>query len=122
MVFPSGLGADCLAHMLEYDENIENDYLTLVDLDVDKVMNAEKTMIICAEDVDAIPRELLEDSVFVIQKNNKKPDVDPLYVFEFNIDLFRTGIGFGYTKDYFNDLFGIELKPEAKVMYENTIH
>jgi|TARA_R110000772_G_C13082851_1_gene417666 hypothetical protein len=122
LIFPKGIGANHLAHMLEYDDNVEKTSIRLKNLTINKAMIAEKTLIVYGENVNDIPQELLEDSVFVLHKDCEKPDIDPLYIFEFNVDLFLSGVGFGYTKEYFNDLFGIELQPEALILYENTVH
>jgi|TARA_B110000444_G_C18755611_1_gene554976 hypothetical protein len=115
-----------LANMLEYDDEVMNDHLTLKQIvsmaqgEYNQVMAPEKTLIIHADDFDSIPEDLREESVFVLQHNINKPDFDPMVVFEFNTDLYERA-GFDYAKLYFEDMFDIQLKPNAQALYENTI-
>jgi len=109
-----------LANMLEYDEEVMNDHQTVAKLDRDVVESADKTLIVCSDDFDSIPKDLREDSVFILPHDVNKPDFDPLVVFEFNTDFYNKG-GFLYAQSYFEDMFGILLKPEAEALYENSI-
>ncbi len=109
-----------LANMLEYDEEVMNNYQTVSDLNRDIVESADKTLIICGDDFDSIPEDLREDSVFILAHNIDKPKYNPLVIFEFNTDFYDKG-GFLYAQSYFEDMFDIQLKPEAQVLYENTI-
>ena len=109
-----------LANMLEYDEEVMNNYQTVSDLNRDIVESADKTLIICGDDFDSIPEDLREDSVFILAHNIDKPKYNPLVIFEFNTDFYDKG-GFLCAQSYFEDMFDIQLKPEAQVLYENTI-
>lgn len=115
-----------LANMLEYDDEVMNDHLTLKQIDLmaqgnyNRVMAPKKTLVICADDFDSIPEDLREDSVFILAHTIDKPDYNPLVIFEFNTDFYDKG-GFLYAQSYFEDMFGILLKPEAQVLYENSI-
>ena len=115
-----------IADMLLYDEDVENDYFTLEQIarmpqgEYNRVMAPEKTLIIRADDFDSIPKDLREESVFVLQHNINKPDFDPLVVFEFNTDLYKRA-GVGYVQLYFDDMFGIELKPEAVTLGSESL-
>lgn len=109
-----------LTYMLEYDEDVMNDHQTVAELNRDIVESADKTLIVCSDDFDSIPEDLRKDSVFILPHNVDKPDFDPLVVFEFNTDFYDKG-GFLYAQSYFEDMFGIILKPEAQVLYENSI-
>ncbi len=109
-----------LANMLEYDEEVMNDHQTVLELNREVVESADKTLVVCSNDFDSIPKDLREDSVFILAHNIDKPDFDPLVVFEFNTDFYDKG-GFLYAQSYFEDMFGILLKPEAEVLYENSV-
>ena len=114
-----------LANMLEYDDEVMNDHLTLEQIarmpqgEYNRVMAPKKTLIIHADDFDSIPENLREESVFVLQHNINKPDFDPIVVFEFNTDLYERA-GFDYAKLYFEDMFGIELTKDAQLLYERN--
>ena len=109
-----------LANMLEYDDEVMNDHLSVSELNKDIVESADKTLIVRSDDFDSIPEDLRKDSVFILPHNVDKPDFDPLVVFEFNTDFYDKG-GFLYAQSYFEDMFGILLKPEAKALYENSV-
>ena len=108
-----------LANMLEYDDEVMNDHQTVSELNRDIVESADKTLVVCSNDFDSIPKDLREDSVFVLQHNINKPDFDPMVVFEFNTDLYERA-GFDYAKLYFEDMFGIELTKDAQLLYERN--
>ena len=109
-----------LANMLEYDDEVMNDHLSVSELNKDIVESADKTLIVRSDDFDSIPEDLRKDSVFILPHNVDKPDFDPLVVFEFNTDFYDKG-GFLYAQSYFEDMFGILLKPEAEALYENSV-
>jgi hypothetical protein len=109
-----------LANMLEYDDEVMNDHLSVSELNKDIVESADKTLIVRSDDFDSIPEDLRKDSVFILSHNVDKPDFDPLVVFEFNTDFYDKG-GFLYAQSYFEDMFDIQLKPEAQALYENSI-
>lgn len=118
-IYLIGLSTE-IANMLQYDDDVMNDHQTVSELNRDIVESADKTLIVCSDDFDSIPVDLRKDSVFILPHNIDKPDFDPLVVFEFNTDFYDKG-GFLYAQSYFEDMFGILLKPEARVLYENTI-
>lgn len=118
-IYLIGLSTE-LANMLEYDDEVMNDHHTVAKLDRDVIESADKTLIVRSDDFDSIPEDLREDSVFILPHNVDKPDFDPLVVFEFNTDFYDKG-GFLYAQSYFEDMFGIELKPEAHALYENSV-
>ena len=118
-IYLIGLSTE-VADMLQYDKEVMNDHQSISELDRDKVESADKTLVIRSDDFDSIPEDLREESVFVLQHNINKPDFDPMVVFEFNTDLYERA-GFDYAKLYFEDMFDIQLKPNAQALYENTI-
>lgn len=118
-IYLIGLSTE-IANMLQYDDDVMNDHQTVSELNRDIVESADKTLIICSDDFDSIPVDLRNDSVFILPHNIDKPDFDPLVVFEFNTDFYDKG-GFLYAQSYFEDMFGILLKPEAQALYENSI-
>jgi|TARA_Y100000389_G_scaffold134887_1_gene132378 hypothetical protein len=107
-----------IANMLEYDDEVMNEHQTVLELNRDIVESADKTLIVRSDDFDSIPKDLRSDSVFILSHNIDKPDYNPLVIFEFNTEFYDKG-GFLYAQSYFEDMFGIELKPEAHALYEN---
>ena len=118
-IFLIGLASE-IAHMLEYDDEVMDEHQTVTKLNRDIVESADKTLVVRSNDFDSIPADLRKDSVFILPHNIDKPDFDPLVVFEFNTDFYDKG-GFLYAQSYFEDMFGILLKPEAQALYENSI-
>ena len=118
-IYLIGLSTE-IANMLQYDDDVMNDHQTVSELNRDIVESADKTLVVCSDDFDSIPVDLRKDSVFILPHNVDKPDFDPLVVFEFNTDFYDKG-GFLYAQSYFEDMFGILLKPEAEALYENSI-
>lgn len=118
-IYLIGLSTE-IANMLQYDDDVMNDHQTVSELNRDIVESADKTLIVCSDDFDSIPVDLRKDSVFILPHNVDKPDFDPLVVFEFNTDFYDKG-GFLYAQSYFEDMFGILLKPEAEALYENSV-
>ena len=119
-IYLIGLSSE-VADMLLYDEEVMNDHQTLSELDRNAIESADKTVVIQSDDFDSIPEDLREDSVFVLAHNIDKPDYNPLVIFEFNTDFYNKG-GFLYAQSYFEDMFDIQLKPNAQALYENTFH
>ena len=109
-----------LANMLEYDDEVMNDHLSVSELNRDIVESADKTLVVRSDDFDSIPEDLREESVFILAHKIDKPDYNPLVIFEFNTEFYDQG-GFLYAQSYFEDMFDIELKPEAKALHENTL-
>jgi len=109
-----------VADMLQYDDEVMNDHLLVSELDRNAIESADKTLIIRGDDFESIPEDLREDSVFVLAHNIDKPDYNPLVIFEFNTDFYDKG-GFLYAQSYFEDMFDIQLKPDAQVLHENSI-
>ncbi len=109
-----------LANMLEYDDEVMNEHQTVLELNRDIVESANKTLVVRSDDFDSIPEDLREDSVFILAHTIDKPDYNPLVIFEFNTDFYNKG-GFLYAQSYFEDMFDIQLKPEAQALYENSI-
>ena len=107
-----------IANMLEYDDEVMNDHLSVSELNRDIVESADKTLVVRSDDFDSIPEDLREESVFILAHKIDKPDYNPLVIFEFNTEFYDKG-GFLYAQSYFEDMFGIELKPEAHALYEN---
>ena len=118
-IYLLGLSSE-VAAMLQYDEEVMNDHQTLSELDRNAIESADKTLIIRGDDFESIPEDLREDSVFVLAHNIDKPDYNPLVIFEFNTDFYDKG-GFLYAQSYFEDMFDIQLKPDAQALYENSI-
>tara|TARA_R110002167_G_scaffold185638_3_gene386237 strand:- start:206 stop:580 length:375 start_codon:yes stop_codon:yes gene_type:complete len=118
-IYLLGLSSE-VAAMLQYDEEVMNDHQTLSELDRNVIESADKTLIIRGDDFESIPEDLREDSVFVLAHNIDKPDYNPLVIFEFNTDFYDKG-GFLYAQSYFEDMFDIQLKPDAQALYENSI-
>ena len=118
-IYLLGLSSE-VAAMLQYDEEVMNDHQTLSELDRNVIESADKTLIIRGDDFESIPEDLREDSVFVLAHNIDKPDYNPLVIFEFNTDFYDKG-GFLYAQSYFEDMFDIQLKPDAQVLHENSI-
>ena len=118
-IYLIGLSTE-VADMLQYDDEVMNDHLLVSELDRNAIESADKTLIIRGDDFESIPEDLREDSVFVLAHNIDKPKYNPLVIFEFNTDFYDKG-GFLYAQSYFEDMFDIQLKPEAQVLYENTI-
>ena len=118
-IYLLGLSSE-VAAMLQYDEEVMNDHQTLSELDRNAIESADKTLIIRGDDFESIPEDLREDSVFVLAHNIDKPDYNPLVIFEFNTDFYDKG-GFLYAQSYFEDMFDIQLKPDAQVLHENSI-
>lgn len=118
-IYLIGLSTE-VADMLLYDDEVMNDHLLVSELDRNAIESADKTLIIRGDDFESIPEDLREDSVFVLAHNIDKPDYNPLVIFEFNTDFYDKG-GFLYAQSYFEDMFDIQLKPDAQVLYENSI-
>tara|TARA_R110000851_G_scaffold75075_1_gene165617 strand:- start:3390 stop:3764 length:375 start_codon:yes stop_codon:yes gene_type:complete len=118
-IYLIGLSTE-VADMLQYDDEVMNDHLLVSELDRNAIESADKTLIIRGDDFESIPEDLREDSVFVLAHNIDKPDYNPLVIFEFNTDFYDKG-GFLYAQSYFEDMFDIQLKPDAQVLHENSI-
>ena len=118
-IYLIGLSSE-IANMLEYDDEVMNEHQTVLELNRDIVESANKTLVVRSDDFDSIPEDLRENSVFILAHTIDKPDYNPLVIFEFNTDFYDKG-GFLYAQSYFEDMFDIQLKPEAQVLYENTI-
>jgi len=118
-IYLIGLSSE-IANMLEYDDEVMNEHQTVLELNRDIVESANKTLVVRSDDFDSIPEDLREDSVFILAHTIDKPDYNPLVIFEFNTDFYDKG-GFLYAQSYFEDMFGIILKPEAQALYENSI-
>ena len=118
-IYLVGLSTE-VADMLQYDDEVMNDHLLVSELDRNAIESADKTLIIRGDDFESIPEDLREDSVFVLAHNIDKPDYNPLVIFEFNTDFYDKG-GFLYAQSYFEDMFDIQLKPDAQALYENSI-
>ena len=118
-IYLIGLSTE-VADMLQYDDEVMNDHLLVSELDRNAIESADKTLIIRGDDFESIPEDLREDSVFVLAHNIDKPDYNPLVIFEFNTDFYDKG-GFLYAQSYFEDMFDIQLKPDAQALYENSI-
>jgi len=118
-IYLIGLSSE-IANMLEYDDEVMNEHQTVLELNRDIVESANKTLVVRSDDFDSIPEDLREDSVFILAHTIDKPDYNPLVIFEFNTDFYDKG-GFLYAQSYFEDMFDIQLKPEAQALYENTI-
>ena len=118
-IYLIGLSSE-IANMLEYDDEVMKEHQTVLELNRDIVESANKTLVVRSDDFDSIPEDLREDSVFILAHTIDKPDYNPLVIFEFNTDFYDKG-GFLYAQSYFEDMFDIQLKPEAQVLYENTI-
>ena len=118
-IYLIGLSTE-VADMLQYDDEVMNDHLLVSELDRNAIESADKTLIIRGDGFESIPEDLREDSVFVLAHNIDKPDYNPLVIFEFNTDFYDKG-GFLYAQSYFEDMFDIQLKPDAQALYENSI-
>lgn len=118
-IYLIGLSSE-IANMLEYDDEVMNEHQTVLELNRDIVESANKTLVVRSDDFDSIPEDLREDSVFILAHTIDKPDYNPLVIFEFNTDFYNKG-GFLYAQSYFEDMFDIQLKPEAQALYENSI-
>jgi len=118
-IYLIGLSSE-IANMLEYDDEVMNEHQTVLELNRDIVESANKTLVVRSDDFDSIPEDLREDSVFILAHTIDKPDYNPLVIFEFNTDFYDKG-GFLYAQSYFEDMFDIQLKPEAQALYENSI-
>ena len=118
-IYLIGLSSE-IANMLEYDDEVMNEHQTVLELNRDIVESANKTLVVRSDDFDSIPEDLRENSVFILAHTIDKPDYNPLVIFEFNTDFYDKG-GFLYAQSYFEDMFDIQLKPEAQALYENSI-
>ena len=118
-IYLIGLSSE-IANMLEYDDEVMNEHQTVLELNRDIVESVNKTLVVRSDDFDSIPEDLREDSVFILAHTIDKPDYNPLVIFEFNTDFYDKG-GFLYAQSYFEDMFDIQLKPEAQALYENSI-
>ena len=118
-IYLIGLSSE-IANMLEYDDEVMNEHQTVLELNRDIVESANKTLVVRSDDFDSIPEDLREDSVFILAHTIDKPDYNPLVIFEFNTDFYNKG-GILYAQSYFEDMFDIQLKPEAQALYENSI-